>query len=63
MMIEKHYSGAIHDLLDDVVASAIVPLAPIVGHKVVPPRAGQQFVRQADANGRLLQHWKRKRLD
>ena len=43
MMIEKHYSGAIHDLLDDVVASAIVPLAPDVGHKVVSLRVGQQI--------------------
>ena len=34
-MLERHYSGAIHDLLDDVVASAIVPLAPAGGNSVV----------------------------
>ena len=41
-MLEKHYSGAISDMMEDVIASAIVPLLPAQGgEKVVPLRAGQ----------------------
>jgi hypothetical protein len=39
-MIQKHYSGAIHDLLEDIVASTIIPLAPSAGETVVKLRAG-----------------------
>ena len=41
-MLEKHYSGAISDMMEDVIASAIVPLLPAKGEeKVVPLRSGQ----------------------
>ena len=47
-MLEKHYSGAISDMMEDVIASAIVPLLPTGGDKVVPLRAGQPVpVKQA----------------
>ena len=41
-MLEKHYSGAISDMMEDVIASAIVPLLPTGGDKVVPLRAGHR---------------------
>jgi integrase len=42
-MLEKHYSGAISDMMEDVIASAIVPLLPAQGgEKIVRLRAGQQ---------------------
>ncbi len=41
-MLEKHYSGAISDMMEDVIASAIVPLLPAQGgEKVVPLRSGR----------------------
>jgi hypothetical protein len=45
-MVERHYSGAIHDLLEDVVAATIIPLAPAAGEKVVPLRAGRRFAEE-----------------
>ena len=39
-MIERHYSSAITDMMDDMIASAIVPLLPAQGgEKVVPLRS------------------------
>lgn len=41
-MIEKHYSGAISDMMDDVIAKAIVPLLQVRGgEKVVSLRPGR----------------------